>query len=381
MAVPKKKTKLKEPVKVRTKKLANGSESFYLDIYVDGKRQYEFLKMYLLPEINSNVKEQNRATRAAVEAIKSKRIIEITNNKAGLKKTAVRSKVLLSDWLDTYIAAQERKGTRGLKLLRSVKLILSKYNAKIRMGDIDRDWCLGFIDWVQHTYKTRWGAPLTPKSAADYVGYFSTALNAAVRAEVIPENPIMSIAPNDRIRVPESKREFLTIEEIKTLIDTECPREDVKRAFLFACYCGLRLSDVCALCWKDIVLDGGQYRVSIVMKKTTAPIYLPLSKHAVRWLPERNGADDGAAIFATLPAEPNINKVLAKWMEAARIDKHITYHCSRHCFATMMLTLGADLYTTSKLLGHANVKTTQIYAKIIDSKKAEAVNLVDSVFD
>ena len=59
---------------------------------------------------------------------------------------------------------------------------------------------------------------------------------------------------------------------------------------------------------------------------------------------------------------------------------NITY-TARHTFATMMLTLGADLYTTSKLLGHSNVKTTQIYAKIVDSKKVEAVNLVDNVFD
>lgn len=79
MTSPKKKTKLKEPVRVRTKKLADGSESFYLDIYVNGKRSYEFLKLYLLPEVSAKVKEQNRATRAAVEAIKSQRIIDITN--------------------------------------------------------------------------------------------------------------------------------------------------------------------------------------------------------------------------------------------------------------------------------------------------------------
>lgn len=381
MATPKKKTKLKEPVKVRTKKLADGSESFYLDIYVDGKRHYEFLKMYLLPEINAGVKEQNRATLTAVETIKSKRIIEITNDKAGLKKTSVRSKMLLSDWLETYISEQERKGARGLKLIKSVRLILSTYNSKTKMGEINKDWCLRFIDWLQYSYKTRWNNPLSPKSAADYVGYFSTALNAAVRAEVIPENPIMALTPEERIKVPESKREYLTIDEIKALIETECPRKDVKQAYLFSCYCGLRLSDVYALQWKDIILDGEQYRVSIVMQKTTTPIYLPLSKHAIRWLPERNNAEDGARIFAGLPAEPNINKVLAKWVSAAGISKKITYHTSRHSFATMMLTLGADLYTTSKLLGHANVKTTQIYAKIVDSKKIEAVNLVDNVFD
>ena len=357
MATTKKSTRLKEPVKVRTKKLADGSESYYLDIYVDGKRSYEFLKLYLLPEINPMVKEQNRATKAAVEAIKSKRIIELTHSKAGLKKTSVRSKMLLDDWMEAYLAEQERKGARGLKLLRTVCRLLPLY-----------------------TFKTRWDKPLSPKSAADYVGYFSTALNAAVRAEVIPENPIMTLAATERIKVPESKREYLTIDEIKVLIDTECPREDVKRAYLFACYCGLRLSDVYALRWKDIVQDGEQYRMSTVMQKTTTPIYLPLSRHAVRWLPERNGAEDGLHVFAGLPAEPNINKVLAKWMATAGINKKITYHTSRHTFATMMLTLGADLYTTSKLLGHANVKTTQIYAKIVDSKKVEAVNLVDNVF-
>lgn len=381
MATTRKATRLKEPVKVRTKKLADGSESYYLDIYVDGKRSYEFLKLYLLPEINPMIKEQNRATKVAVEAIKSKRIIELTHSKAGLKKTSIRSKMLLDDWMETYLAEQERKGVRGLKLLRTVCRMLPLYRKKVRMQEIDKEWCLDFIDWIQHTYKTRWGKPLSPKSTADYVGYFSTALNAAVRAEVIPENPFMTLAATERIKVPESKREYLTIDEIKVLIDTECPREDVKRAYLFSCYCGLRLSDVYALRWKDIILDEEQYRMSTVMKKTTTPIYLPLSRHAIRWLPERNGEGDELKIFDGLPAEPNINKVLAKWVETAKIAKKITYHTSRHTFATMMLTLGADLYTVSKLLGHANVKTTQIYAKIVDSKKVEAVNLVDSVFD
>ena len=171
------------------------------------------------------------------------------------------------------------------------------------------------------------------------------------------------------------------MDEIKTLIATDCPREDVKRAYLFACYCGLRLSDIYELRWRDLSKDGEQWRASVVMQKTTTPIFLPLSSQAMKWLPERGDAPDGGKVFDGLIAEPNINKVLAKWVKAAGITKKITYHTSRHSFATMMLTLGADLYTTSKLLGHSNVKTTQIYAKIVDSKKVEAVNLVDGVFD
>ena len=370
-------------MKVRTKKLADGSESYYLDIYVDGKRQYEFLKLYRLPEINARVKEQNRATLAAVETIKSKRIIELTNNKAGLKNTSGRSKMLLSDWMQSFYEEQKRRGVRGVKLLGTVRNLISTYigKNKIRMGDIDKNFCVAFIRWLQSEYKTTWGNPLSPKSMSDYVGYFSTALNAAVRADIIPENPFMSLTPTERIKVPESKREFLTVDEIKTLIVTECPREDVKRAYLFACYCGLRLSDIYALRWHDLSKDGEQWRASVVMKKTTTPIFLPLSSQAMKWLPERGDAPDDGKVFDGLIAEPNINKVLAKWVKAAGITKKITYHTSRHSFATMMLTLGADLYTTSKLLGHSNVKTTQIYAKIVDSKKVEAVNLVDNVFD
>lgn len=381
MARAKKQVTLKEPVRIRFKELSNGTQSIYLDIYKDGKRSYEFLKLYLLPEISPRIKEQNAATLAAANTIKSKRIIELTNNEAGLKNTSLRSKMLLSDWMETYCNEQERRGVRGLKLLKTVKRIVGLYNNKVMMRNVNKDFCLGFINYLRNEYKTRWNQPLSPKSASDYLGYFSSALNAAVRAQIISENPIMKLTPMERIKVPESQREFLTIDEIKRLIETPCPREDVKQAYLFSCYCGLRLSDIYALKWKDLVLDGEQWRVALVMQKTTTPIYLPMSNQAMKWLPERGEAKDDDHIFPNLPAEPNINKNLKKWTDAAKVTKHITYHTSRHSFATMLLTLGADLYTTSKLLGHANVKTTTIYAKIVNKKKDDAVNLVDSVFE
>lgn len=89
----------KEPVRVRYKTLSDGSQSVYLDIYRDGKRQYEFLKLYLIPETNAAAKAQNKATLAAVNTIKSQRIIELTNGVAGLKNTSLRSKMLLLDWM------------------------------------------------------------------------------------------------------------------------------------------------------------------------------------------------------------------------------------------------------------------------------------------
>ena len=205
-------------------------------------------------------------------------------------------------------------------------------------------------------------------------------LNWAVRNDYLSENPFTHIAAADRIHRPESKREFLQIDEIKKLIATECPtRPAVKNAFLFSCYCALRISDIVNLTWGDIHKDGDQWRVFTVMEKTKDPIYLPLSQQAMKWLPERGDAKDEDKVF-DLPSESRICIILDKWAKAAGITKHVTYHVSRHSFATMMLTLDVDIYTTSKLLGHKNIATTQIYAKIIDQKKDEAVNRVNDIF-
>ncbi len=328
------------------------------------------------------VKEQNRATKAAVEAIKSKRIIELTHSKAGLKKTSVRSKMLLDDWMEAYLAEQERKGARGLKLLRTVCRLLPLYKKKVKMREIDKDWCLGFIDWIQHTYKTRWDKPLSPKSAADYVGYFSTALNAAVRAEVIPENPIMTLAATERIKVPESKREYLTIDEIKVLIDTECPPRRRETCLPFRlllrfeverCLC-LTMERYCSGrgTIPDVNRDAKNYHTDLLASFPAMPSVGCL-KGTVR--------KTGCMSLPDSRQNPISTRYWPNGWQRQESIKKITYHTSRHTFATMMLTPRCgSFYTTSKLLGHANVKTTQIYAKIVDSKKVEAVNLVDNVF-
>ena len=162
-------------------------------------------------------------------------------------------------------------------------------------------------------------------------------------------------------------------------MDADCKYPEVKRAYLFSCFCGLRISDIYKLTWGDIVLDGEQYKVRVVMKKTAKALYLPLSATALRWLPERGTGKDTDNVFV-LPTQMLVNYRLSAWAKKAGITKRVTFHTARHTFATMELTAGADLYTTSKLLGHTNVKTTQIYAKIVDAKKAEAVNLVSNLF-
>lgn len=380
MARPKN-TKLKELVRMRFKKLANGSKSIYLDIYVDSKRSYEYLKLYILPELNANIKEQNRTTMAAAEKIKSQRIIQLTEDKASLRHVSKRAGILVSDWLDTYKEEREKNGARGMKIVRKLKRILELYRKGARMKDVNKEFLLGFIDYLRNDYRSPQGKQIAAYTQRGYFGIFNSALNAAVQADVIPDNPVNRLTPQERIKAPESKREYLSIDEIRTLIATDCSHEIVKRAFLFSCYCGLRLSDVYALKWKDLVRDGDIWRVGIMMKKTAAPIYLPLSKQATSWMPERGDAADNDNVFTRLPKGQYLNDLIKAWAKEAGLSKHVTFHTSRHIFATMLLTLGADLYTVSKLLGHANVKTTQIYGKIVDQKKDDAVSRIDKAFE
>lgn len=333
MAKKKKQIKAKEPVRIRFKALSNGNQSIYLDIYQNGKRSYEFLKLYLIPEIDEAARVQNQNTLQAATIIKGERIKELANDKAGIKDNSTLSKMLLVDWLDMYQQQQDKKGRVTTMSIKSLKYIVVGYKGtNVRMRDIDKDYCLGFIDYVRNKYisptKHR---PLKAVTAHNYCVCLTCALNAAVRSDVISSNPFDKVAKIDRIGVPESKRAFLTIAEVKRLIETDCKNEAVKSAYLFSVNCGLRISDVEALTWGQIMQDGEQCRVELTMKKTKDPLYLPLSKEAVKWLPARGQAADNDKVFH-LPHITYINDVLKAWAKSAGINKNVTFHTVRHTF-------------------------------------------------
>lgn len=381
MAKKKHIAKAKEPVRLRIRDLKDGNKSLYLDTYHNGTRTREFLKLYLVPETDETAKMRNTATMRAANAIKAQRIIELTDEAAGIKKATSRSKMLLVDWLRHY-AERKRKAGQSESFAnlveRATQHIIRYGGDSIMLKDIDKDYCLGFIEYLK-ALKHPDGRPYSLQSAKDYFSAFNCALTVAVKDDIIPFNPCSKIGSDQRIKAPESTREFLSVEEIRMLMNAECQHATIKGAFLFSCFCGLRYSDVAALTWGDIQRDGEKQSVKITMQKTRKTLYLPLSEEAVRWMPKQGEKTDTDKVF-DFPSCPCVCRSLAKWAKRAGITKHVTFHTGRHTFATLMLTLGADLYTTSKLLGHTNVKTTQIYAKIVDRKKEEAVNLVNNLF-
>ncbi len=372
----------KSPIKLRRRKLADGRESLFLDRSVDGKHEYEFLKLYLLPETSTKVKRLNAQILREAETIVRERTEAILNSKVDEISGNNDRNMLLSDWIQICKDNHKRRGLRDMNNLENTRKILCAFRKDTRLADIDRPFCLEFIDWLRNTYICpQKRCILSPTSSHTYCQVLHTCLNEAVRDGVIARNPWNLIDTIEKIKKPESKREFLTIEEIRRMIETPCQNELVKRAYLFSCFTGLRISDVRKLSWLDITTTDGQSFVSVIMKKTNVPIYIPLSGQALKWMPERNGYDTNAPVFKGLVNDGNLNENLKKWAKDAGVKKHVSYHTSRHSFATMMLTLGADLYTVSKLLGHSSVRHTQIYAKIIDRKKDEAISLIETAFE
>ena len=376
MAKKKQTKKAKEPIRIRFKQLANGNQSIYLDCYRDGKRSYEFLKLYIVPETDEATRLQNQNTMQAAMAIKSQRLIDMANDEAGITKVSQRSKMLLIDWMRYYSGQKKKNGQSDAfskQIDKAIRHLLLYKGDKVTMREVDKAYCMGFLDYLN-------ALNMANVTTAGYFRCLNCALNLAVKEEILPYNPITKISSDQRIKIPESTREYLTVDEVKTLIAADCINEATKRAYLFSCFCGLRYSDIKALTWGDVLLDGEQYRVKIVMVKTQKTLYLPLSKEALRWMPERGDAKDTDKVFS-LPSQCYLNVVLRTWAANSGLTKHVTFHTARHTFATLELTAGAELYTVSKLLGHTQVKTTQIYAKIIDKKKDEAVNRLSSLFE
>jgi integrase len=371
-------------VTLRTKPVSKGRLSYYLDIYKDGQRKYEFLKLYLVPATNEAAKVQNTNTEQAAKAIRNQRELEIIQGKGGLTPVS-NSKLLLIDWMEEYRRQKLATGQSEERALSVEKVIahLKAYaGEKVKLSAVDDDFCKGFISYLasansgKHTKNPKQLASIT---ANGYFQIFTSALNEAVRQKKIPVNPIIYLSREDKkpIRAERSNRTFLTIEEVKKLAATEFKNDHIKRAFLFACFTGLRISDIRNLTWGNIVERNKAYYITITMQKTREPLTIKLNKQAVSWLPKKGSAKE---VFDLPFYNSIINDNLKRWAKAAGIEKSLCFHMSRHTFATMELTLGADLYVVSKLLGHHDLSVTQVYADIINKKREEAVDLMDEAF-
>lgn len=176
------------------------------------------------------------------------------------------------------------------------------------------------------------------------------------------------------IKEQESRREYLTRDELQLLADTPCDKPIMKRAALFSALTGLRHSDIQKLKWSEVQEDGNHYRLHFTQQKTKGVEYKPISKLAYLTCGERKEPD--RFVFEDLPDPSWISRPLERWIKAAGITRKITFHSFRHTFATLLIAEGTDIYIVKEMMGHNNVQTTQIYAKVINEKKDLAADAI-----
>lgn len=212
---------------------------------------------------------------------------------------------------------------------------------------------------------------LSQNSAATYFSIVKAGLHRAFIDEYLTVDIAAKVKGIPELKV---KRETLTLEEAELLAQTPCENEVLKRAFFFAILTGIRLCDIHELTWGKIQKTSTGWRVDFTQRKTHVVDYLPINEQAYSLCGEPGEHDQ--QIFAGLTDSSWISRPLKKWIAAPGIKKHITFHCSRHTFATLQLENGTDIFVVKGMLGHTNVKTTQIYAHIVDKSKRNAAEVL-----
>lgn len=372
------KVHLKERLSKKTGKI-----SLYLEIYKgyikeEGKikhiRDYEYLDYFLYEKPKNQVEKQHNAEQLKfAEAVRAQRFLEIQNGTYGFNNVHL----LNANFIEYFKKlAEERKESRGnYGNWDSTLKQLVKYAGKIvPFKNVTIEFCEGFKEFLL-TNKTKTEKPLAKNSVISYLNKLKAALNQAFDDKIINENPAKRIK---NIKPDESNREYLTKEEVKALMETDCRYEVLKRAFLFSCFTGMRWSDINQLTWRYVRKSEDGYRVHFSQKKTKGVEYLYIPDIALEYIGEKGQPDE--RVFVGLKYSAYMNTALARWVLEAGITKLITFHCARHTYATILLEEDVNIRVIQDMLGHKELRTTLIYAKIIDKKRREAASIFDAEF-
>ena len=332
---------------IRTRARKDGRKSIVLDFW-DGKvRRYETTNLIL------DGSSRDKSTLARAEAIRAKRLLEILDFKNGLSE-AFGTRASFIDYAKINITVNP-----FAKRISTVNVLCDFLrNGELLFAEITPEW---FNEFAEYCRRDRGNCVNTIYT---HLASLRAILNDAFRERLIKYKPLDGV----KLRKEETIRQYLTVSEFERLKIAECPNAEVRSAFLFSCYTGLRLGDVRALQWQAI--QNG--KIEIRQEKTGRVVMVPISAKAtdiLLGLPRRI-----PFVFRLPKSKATISAALQIWVGRAGIEKHITFHSARHTFASLLVELGEDIYTVSKLLGHSTVKVTEVYAKVNDRKLNEAVS-------
>lgn len=333
--------------------MIGGGYTLHLDYYHNSRRVREFLKLHVSAR-DPSAKDKN----LLAEKIRAQRELEIANEGLGYIAPHRRN-IDFFVYFQKFIDRTSRKDPRlFVACLNHLKLHSKK--VVLPASALNEKFCREFRNYL--------GNHLNGETPFNYFSVFRRVISEGLKDKIFSSNPahgVQNSKPGGKIL----GKEVLSDAELQLLFSTPCFNDNVRRAFLFCCFTGLRGGDVRELCWRNIDLRNKSFRFS--QKKTGTRMFPPLSGTAISLL-----GDEGKPLekVFSLDTQNGVNKSLKSWMTRAGIKKHITFHCARHTFATSLLVHGADLKTTSELLGHTTTRETEKYTHISEKMKRKAVD-------
>ena len=347
----------------------------------DGKtkthRRYEDTGCWIYSKPRSPQERQhNKEAQKLAEAILSKRLLEVQAGKHDLADNTRLKGSFIEFFERLTLEKQKTTAPSNYSIwVATLKHLKTFVGGNITFQQITPKWLENFREFLLTEPLTKSKTKLSENSASSYFNKIRAALNQAQKDGIIRQSPTAQVKS---IKPKQEKREYLTLDELKAAAQAECRYEVLKKAFLFSCLTGMRWSDVHKLIWKQVrEFSAGHYRIVFNQQKTKGLQYLDLNPQAVELIGERGEPIE--RVFSGLRYSAYVNVALKQWMMRAGITKDITFHCARHTFAVMQLSQGADIYTVSKLLGHTEIKTTQVYADILDTDRHRAMQNLPNI--
>ncbi len=372
-------------VSLRQKKISKGRLSLYLDFYpailhpeTGAPTRRDFLGLYIFEKTKTPVdKLHNADVLKIAESIRQQR--ENFLNKPEIyshyEKEQLRIKESGEQCFIEYFRklTHKRKASNHDNWVSTLNYLEAFTDNKLKFADLNEKFLEDFKEYLLTTKSKRSNKTiLSQNSAVSYFNKVKAALRQAYKDGILQIDLNAKIQP---IKIAETRRGYLTLEELNKLAKTDCNNPLLKRAALFSALTGLRFSDIQKMVWSELeFIEGQGYVLNFSQKKSKGVEFLPISEQA--YLLCGTPGEPTSKVFDGLEYSAYHNKHLFQWIGAAGITKDITFHCFRHTYATLQLFNGTDIYTVSKMLGHKDLKTTQVYAKIVDEAKRKAVDKI-----
>ena len=342
-------------ITIRTRKRDEATSFIYLDIRDGQKSRKQAVKgfVYSAKKLTKDQKEHN--------AEMMKRAEDTKNDVLMLESPVDSKKITLSRLTKLYC---DNKGVSE-NTVKSFKQMLDCVDGSITADSVT-------TDVINDQYKKINSCQLSNNSKLLYRSKLDAVIRYGIKKSYIRVGVLEKV--DDKIKSKTHTREFLTKDEVSLMIaEYSETKKNWMRIFLFSCFTGLRHSDIKNLRWSNIQNDV----IRLQTQKTDTAVTVPLNDNAKSLLPVKSGND---SFVFSVPDTANIRKDLLLWAGKKGIKKSISFHTARHTFATLSVQGGVDLYAVSKLLGHKNIKTTQIYADMVSSMLKESVDKLNNIF-